>query len=213
MNTKKIVLSAALAATTCGAALAATQQMASKTLVEKRIAETTTNLTEKIAALRTEIIDLLAAQRQAASNETSSAAKDFTIASILVTEELKNNNWADCPYIGDYVADATDSRYSGTYLASSNQKRIEDGWTIYWATNTYIGLCSYQAGKIDGGTTNLLQYVLTPDGERYERVRPYSKALSRTFACTTNDQRKIVLAYRKFNEEAFRIIMGMDGDK
>lgn len=49
--------------------------------------------------------------------------------------------------------------------------------------------------------------------KRYERVRPYSKALSRTFVCTTNDQRKIVLAYRKFNEEAFRIIMGMDGDK
>lgn len=211
MNMKKMALSAALAATMCGAALAATQQMASKTLVEKRIAETTTNLTGKIAALRSEILELIAARKQASSNETSAAAKNFAVSTLLFAEELKNNKWADCPYVGDYVYEATDSRYDKTYLVSDKKSRVEDGWTVYWATNAYVGICSYEKVKIAGGTTNFLPYILTPDGERYDRV--YVKAQSRTFACTTNDQRKIVLQYRRLPEEAFRIIMGIDETK
>lgn len=215
MNTKKIVLSAALAATTCGAALAATQQMASKTLVEKRIAETTTNLIEKVEELRKSF--LAAFDEKIGDNaEDATMERGFKIAShnLSVAGELlaqAENGYTNCVYIGDYVVEATDSLYKGSYLADPGSKAVVDGWTTYYATNACSGLCSYQRVKIDGATTNIIEYITTGDGERYDRAKRTDDIKGRrTFACTTNDARTITCRYVMLNDKARRIILGLE---
>ena len=215
---KKSILAAAVAATAYGAAVAAPQQMASRELVERRISETTSNLVAKIDELRKElIVDLeLNVETNKLSTEDEHFQRVFSALSnnMAVNMELitqAKGGGTNLVYLGDCVADATEDLYKGCFLADPGVVLKEGDWTTYCATNAYTGLCSYQKGRVDGAATNVVEYILTADGERYDRTkRDGDTKIVRTFVCTTNDARVIVCRYVKLSKKARNLILGLD---
>lgn len=212
MNTKKIVLSAALAATTCGAALAAraeAQPMASRRLLEKRITDVSTNLSMKICKAKEELIDLMASYHSVDTNTQTIAKKNAEITYRLFGYALQDIKMPTCTNIGERVTSATESKYEGCYLAWDGKR----GWTTC-ATNAYAGICSWQKVAVDGTTTNYTLWVTTPEGERYDCITPIDPSstslLRRTYICTTNNTRKVELRRAFFDDESYRAIMGIE---
>ena len=212
MNTKKIVLSAALAATTCGAALAAraeAQPMASRRLLEKRITDVSTNLSMKICKAKEELIDLMASYHSVDTNTQTIAKKNAEITYRLFGYALQDIKMPTCTNIGERVTSATESKYEGCYLAWDGKR----GWTTC-ATNAYAGICSWQKVAVDGTTTNYTLWVTTPEGERYDCMTPIDPSstslLRRTYICTTNNTRKVELRRAFFDDESYRAIMGIE---
>ena len=209
---KKIMLSAALAAITCGAALVAraeAQPMASRRLLEKRITDVSTNLSMKICKAKEELIDLMASYHSVDTNTQTIAKKNAEITYRLFGYALQDIKMPTCTNIGERVTSATESKYEGCYLAWDGKR----GWTTC-ATNAYAGICSWQKVAVDGTTTNYTLWVTTPEGERYDCITPIDPSstslLRRTYICTTNNTRKVELRRAFFDDESYRAIMGIE---
>lgn len=190
-----------------GAVFAQAQPMASRKLLEKRITDVSTNLSMKISKAKEDLIDIVASYHTTDANTQAIAKKNAQIAFRLFSYAIQDINMPTCTNIGECVRSATDSRYEGCYMAWDGKR----GWTTC-ATNAYAGICSWQKVAVSGSTTNYTLWVTTPDGERYDCITPVGNGTSfvRTYVCTTNDTRKMELRRARFDDESYRVIMGIE---
>lgn len=191
-----------------GAARAEARPMASRSLLEKRITDVSTNLSMKICKAKEELIDLMASYHSVDTNTQTIAKKNAEITYRLFGYALQDIKMPTCTNIGERVTSATESKYEGCYLAWDGKR----GWTTC-ATNSYAGICSWQKMAVDGTTTNYTLWVTTPEGERYDCVTPIdpsSTSFVRTYICTTNNTRKVELRRAFFDDESYRVILGIE---
>ena len=204
---KKAAVSVAVAACASFAAVAASEQMASKKLVDKRAYEVSTNLTMKLAKAKEEILDLVASLHATSTNDETIARKNSTILCNLAACAIADVNMPTCTNVGERVESSTEAKYKGCYLAWNGKR----GWTTC-ATNAYAGICSWQKVSIDGATTNYTLWVTTPEGERYDCISSpsFNPANLRTYVCTTNNSRRIALRSTRLDEASYKIVMGIE---
>lgn len=203
MNSRIIITLACVAL--AFAAKAEYQPMASKALLEKRITEVNTNIETKLSKLRSDVTELIYARFNAETNAASIKSKNSQIALNLYFQSLRDINMASCTNVGEYVKSATDENLKGLYLAWDGKR--SNGLTC--ATNTYADVAAWQYVQFSGNTTNVELYVTTGAGERYNLSSPW-RSRERTYTCTTNANRTLVLQYTRFDDKSYDIIMGRE---